>query len=209
VTFLNEDELDSLLAALDRATWTGRRDHAMILLAAQTGLRAAELIGLNCADIHLGTGAHVNCMGKGRKHRITPLIPVTVATIKAWLAERAGHPDDPLFPTRQGKRLSHDALERRLAKHANAASRACPSLAQKKITPHVLRHTAAVRLLHAPVDTATIALWLGHESDQTTQIYLHADLTLKQRAIDRTTPPGTTPGRYRPPDPLLAFLERL
>ena len=118
-------------------------------------------------------------------------------------------PTDPLFPTRQGTRLSHDALERRIAKHASTASHACPSLQNKKITPHTLRHTAAVRLLQAPVDTATIALWLGHERDQTTQTYLHADLTIKQRAIDRTTPPGTKPGRYRPADPLLAFLEDL
>lgn len=209
VTFLNEDELDALLAAPDRATWTGRRDHALILLAAQTGLRVDELIKLDCRDIQLGTGAHVSCIGKGRKHRITPLIPVTIATIKVWLTERAGCPTDPLFPTRQGRRLSHDALERRIAKNADTASRARPSLQNKTLTPHVLRHTAAVRLLQAPVDTATIALWLGHESDQTTQIYLHADLTLKQRAIDRTAPPGTKPGRYQPPDPLLAFLENL
>ena len=158
VTFLTEDELDALLAAPDRATWTGRRDHAIILLAAQTGLRADELIKLDCRDIQLGTGAHVNCIGKGRKHRITPLIPITVATTKVWLAERAGQPTDPLFPTRQDRRLSHDALERRIAKHADTASRACPSLQNKKITPHVLRHTAAVRLLQALVDTATIAL---------------------------------------------------
>jgi integrase/recombinase XerD len=137
------------------------------------------------------------------------LIPITVATLRVWLTERAGRPDEPLFPTRQGRRLSHDALEHRLTKPATAASRNCRSLADKKITPHVLRHTAAVRLLNAPVDTATIALWLGHESDQTTQIYLHADLTLKQRAIDRTAPPGTKPGRYQPPDALLAFLASL
>jgi site-specific recombinase XerD len=209
VTFLHEHELDALLAAIDRTTWTGRRDHALILLAAQTGLRAAELIGLNSGDIHLGSGAHVTCLGKGRKHRITPLIPVTTATLRAWLKERAGDPTQPLFPTRQGRRLSHDALERRLAQHATNASRTCPTLAQKTITPHVLRHTAAVRLLQASIDTATIALWLGHESDQTTHIYLHADLTIKQRAIDRTAPPGTKPGRYRPPDSLLAFLESL
>lgn len=206
---LIEDELDALLDAPDRSTWTGRRDHAIILLAAQTGLRADELIKLDCNDIHLGAGAHVNCISKSRNHRITPLIPVTVATIKAWLTERAGRPTDSLFPTRQGRRLSHDALEHRIAKHANAASRACPSLQNKKITPHILRHTAAVRLLQARVDTATIALWLGHASDQTTHIYLHADLTLKQRAIDRTAPPGTKPGRYRPPDPLLKFLENV
>ncbi len=209
VTFLNEHELDALLAAPDRTTWTGRRDHAMLLTAAQTGLRAAELIGLDCSDIHLGASAHVTCVGKGRKHRVTPLIPVTVATLKVWMTERSGAPDEPLFPTRQGRRLSHDALERRLTKHATAASRNCRSLADKKITPHVLRHTAAVRLLNAPVDTSTIALWLGHESDQTTQIYLHADLTIKQRAIDRTAPPGTQPGRYQPPDALLAFLQNL
>jgi integrase/recombinase XerD len=209
VTFLNEHELDALLNAPDRTTWTGRRDHAMLLTAAQTGLRAAELLGLDCSDIHLGTGAHITCVGKGRKHRVTPLIPITVATLRVWLTERAGRPDEPLFPTRQGRRLSHDALEHRLNKHATAATRNCRSLADKKITPHVLRHTAAVRLLNAPVDTATIALWLGHESDQTTQIYLHADLTLKQRAIDRTAPPGTKPGRYQPPDALLAFLGSL
>jgi integrase/recombinase XerD len=209
VAFLNQDELDALLAAPDRSTWTGRRDHAIILLGAQTGLRADELIMLDCGDIHPGPGAHVSCLGKGRKHRITPLIPVTVATLKVWLTERAGQPTDPLFPTRQGRPLSHDALERRIAKHAHTASRACPSLQNKKITPHTLRHTAAVRLLQAPVDTATIALWLGHESEQTTHIYLHDDLTVKQRAIDRTTPPGTKPGRYRPTDPLLAFLKDL
>jgi integrase len=173
VTFLNEDELDALLAAPDRSTRTGRRDHAIILLAAQTGLRADELIKLDCGDIHLGTGAHVYCVGKGRKHRVTPLIPVTVATIKVWLAEHAGGDTDPLFPTRQGRRLSHDALERRIATHAATASRARPSLQNKKVTPHVLRDTAAVRLLQGPVDTTTIALWLGHASDQTTQVYLH------------------------------------
>ena len=209
VTFLNEDELDALLAAPDRNTWTGRRDHAIILLGAQTGLRADELIKLDCADIRLGTGAHVSCIGKGRKHRITPLIPVTVATIKVWLTERAGQPTDPLFPTRQGRRLSHDALERRIAKHASSASSACPSLQNKKITPHTLRHTAAVRLLQAPVDTATIALWLGHESIKTTYIYQHANQDLKQEAIDRTATIGTPPGRYQPPDTLLAFLDSL
>jgi integrase/recombinase XerD len=194
ITFLNEDELDALLAAPDRTTWTGRRDHAMLLTAAQTGLRAAELIGLDCGDIHLGTGAQVTCVGKGRKHRITPLIPITITTLRVWLTERAGRPNEPPFPTRRGRRLSHDALERRLTKHATTASRNCRSLADKHITPHVLRHTASVRLLNAPVDTATIALWLGqHESDQTTQIYLHADLTLKQRAIDRTALPAPSP----------------
>jgi integrase len=178
-------------------------------VAVQTGLRASELTGLSCADIHLGSGAHVSCHGKGRKQRITPLTTGTVAALRTWLSERAGHPDHPLFPARDGGRLSRDALERRLAKHTARAARACPSLAEKRITPHVLRHTAAMRLLHAGIDTSVIALWLGHESAETTQIYLHADLTLKERALARTTPPHSTPGRYRPPDTMLAFLQAL
>jgi integrase/recombinase XerD len=209
VTFLTESEIDALLRSPDRSTWTGRRDHALLLFAAQTGLRASELTGLSCGDVHLGSGAHVSCLGKGRKQRITPLTSTTVAVLRTWLRERAGHPADPLFPTRQGARLSRDAVERRLAKHTASAARTCPSLAHKKITPHVLRHTAAMRLLQAGVDTSVIALWLGHEDVETTQIYLHADLALKERALARTTPPNTKPGRYRPPDTVLAFLESL
>jgi integrase/recombinase XerD len=209
ITFLTEPEIDALLAAPDRGTWTGRRDHAMLLLATQTGLRASELIGLTRGDIHLGVGAHVSCLGKGRKQRITPLTRQTVAVLRAWLAERAGHPDQPLFPTRTGRRLSRDAIEHRLHEHANAASAACASLAAKKITAHVLRHSAAMRLLHAGVDTSVIALWLGHEHAETTQIYLHADMAIKEAALARTTPPNTPPGRYRPPDTLLAFLEAI
>ena len=209
VTFLTEPELGALLAAPDRATWTGRRDHALLLLAAQTGLRASELTGLDRADVHLGPGAHVRCLGKGRKQRTTPLTAPTVAVLRVWLAERAGQPGDPLFPTSTGHRLSRDAIERRLAKHAAAAAAACPSLAAKKVTAHVLRHTAAMRLLHAGVDTSVIALWLGHEQVDTTQIYLHADLALKERALARTTPLDAKPGRYRAPDTLLAFLEAL
>ena len=209
VTFLTEPEIDALLAAPDRGTWTGRRDHAILLLAAQTGLRASELTGLRCTDVRLGIGAHVNCLGKGRKQRITPLTTQTVGVLKVWLAERAGRPDDPLFPSRSGTALSRDAIEHRVAKHAATASRACPSMAAKKITPHVLRHTAAMRLLHAGVETTVIALWLGHEHVETTQIYLHADLALKERALARTSPPNTPAGRYQPPDKLLAFLETL
>ncbi len=209
VTFLDRDEINALLAAPDRSTWTGRRDHALLLLAIQTGLRASELTGLTRGDVHLAAGAHVSCHGKGRKDRITPLTGVTVAVLRVWLAERAGHPDDPLFPTSRGGRLSHDALARRLTKHVSTAAQVCPSLRDKKITPHVLRHTAAMGLLHAGVDTTVIALWLGHERIDTTQIYLHADLALKERALARTTPPHAKPGRYRPPDTLLAFLEAL
>jgi len=209
VTFLTGPELQALLDAPDQSTWIGRRDHALILLAAQTGLRVSELLGLSCSDIQLGTGAHVNCLGKGRKQRITPLTKQTVEVIRAWTRERAGQPHEPLFTTSTGRKLSRDALEHRLAKHAATAATACPTLATKTITPHVLRHTAAMRLLHADIDTTVIALWLGHEQIQTTQIYLHADLAIKQKALDRTTPPNTKPGRYQPTDHILKFLDAL
>jgi site-specific recombinase XerD len=209
VTYLTEDELDALLTAPDKTTWAGRRDHAMILLAAQTGLRISELTGLTCGDAHLGAGPHVSCHGKGRKQRITPITRTTVTVLRAWLAERHGDPGQPLFPNRTGGLLSRDAVEKRLAQHVSAAARECPSLKTKKVTAHTLRHTAAMRLLHAGVDTSVIALWLGHEQADTTQIYLHADLALKEKALARTTPPATRPGRYQPPDQLLAFLEAL
>jgi integrase/recombinase XerD len=209
VTFLTDPETEALLAAPDRATRTGRRDHAWILLAIQTGLRASELTALTRRDVHLGPGAYVACHGKGRKDRITPLAPGTVTTLRAWLAEHAGTPDDPLFTTIRGGPMSRDALQQRLAVHAAAAGRTCPTLTSKNITPHVLRHSAAMALLHAGTDITVIALWLGHESVTTTQIYLQADMALKQQALDRTTPPASVPGRYKPPDQLLAFLEAL
>ncbi len=209
VTYLTEPEIDALLAACDQTTWTGRRDHAMLTLAIQTGLRATELISLNAADAHLGTGAHIKCLGKGRKQRITPLTTGTISVLTAWLAECGGLPTDPLFPTRRGAPLSRDALERRVAKHAAAAAQSCPTLVGKKISPHILRHTAAMRLLHAGVDTTVIALWLGHETVATTQVYVHADLALKERALARTAPTGTTQQRYQPSDTLIAFLEGL
>jgi site-specific recombinase XerD len=209
VTFLTEPEIDALLAAPDRRTWTGRRDHTLLLLAVQTGLRASELIGLSCGDAHLGVGAHLSCLGKGRKQRITPLTKPTVAVLRTWLTERAGQPHEPLFPTRTGRPLSRDALERRITIHVKTAATTCPTLQTKTVSAHVLRHTAAMRLLHAGVDTSVIALWLGHEQVETTQIYLHADMTLKEQALSRTTPRNVAPGRYRPPDTLLAFLEAL
>lgn len=209
ITFLTDGEVDALLAAPDRRTFLGRRDHVLLLLAIQTGLRVSELVGLRCEDVVLGTGAHVRCLGKGRKERATPLTSTTAAALKAWLDELGAAPGGPLFPTRQGRPLSRYGVTVLLGKHASAAAASCPSLAAKTVSPHVLRHAAAMRLLHAGVDTAVIALWLGHESVETTQIYVHADLTLKEQALARTTPLGIAPGRYRPPDSLLAFLESL
>ena len=209
VTYLTEPELDALIDAPDRSSWTGRRDHAIIILLAQTGLRASELTGLKCEDIHLGTGPHATTTGKGRKQRITPLTKETVAVLNVWRAERHGQPADPLFPTSTGKPLTRKALARRISKHADHAASQCPSLSEKTITPHALRHTAAMRLLHAGIDTSVIALWLGHEQVETTQIYLHADLAIKEQALARTKPLDSKPGRYRPPDALLDFLEQL
>jgi integrase/recombinase XerD len=209
VTFLTDPEVDALLAAPNRSVWLGRRDHALLLLAIQTGLRVSELTGLRRSDIWLDHGAHVRCEGKGRKARITPLTKQTGAVLRAWLAEQSGQPTDPLFPASRGGRLSRDAVERLITKHAATAGLTCATLKTKRVSPHVLRHTSAMRLLHAGVDITVIALWLGHENTRTTDIYLHADLTLKEKALARTNPPDTQPGRYQPTDTLLAFLETL
>lgn len=210
VAFLTKAEVDAMLAEPDQATWAGRRDYALLAIAAQTGLRLSELTGLHRADVQLGPGAHVRCTGKGRKERCTPLTTSTVAVLRAWMSERQSAPEtDPLFPSNRGNQLSPDAVQRLVAKHASAATKRCLSLERKKVTPHTLRHTAAMRLLEAGVDTSVIALWLGHERTETTQIYLHADLGIKERALARTTPVDVRAGRYRPPDLLLAFLESL
>lgn len=209
VTSLDRVEQEALLAAPDRKTWLGRRDHAIIMLLLQTGLRVSELRDLRCEDVVLSTGAHVRCRGKGRKERCTPLTRDTVTVLKAWLVERAGSPGDPAFPSRRGAVLSRDAVERLVTKYADVAATSCPSLRAKRVTPHVLRHTTAVSLLQAGNDRAVIALWLGHESIETTQMYLDADLTMKERALARTAPLRAGPGRYRPDDNLLAFLSAL
>lgn len=209
VTYLTDQEVDALVAACDRATWTGRRDHAMLVLAIQTGLRISELIRLTCADVALGVGANVHTVGKGRKERRTPLVPLTVAVLQGWLNERDGAPTEPVFPTVTGKPLSRDAVEHRIALYVSRAGEVCPSLRPKQVTTHTLRHTAAMQLLLSGVDVTVIALWLGHEQVSTTNAYLHADMSQKERAIARITPPGTKPGRYRAPDPVLAFLEAL
>lgn len=208
VSYLSAAEVDALLAAPNRSTWIGRRDHALLALVVQTGMRVSEVTALRRCDVVLGTGAHVRCHGKGRKERCTPLTRHSVAVMEAWLAERGGGEDDAVFPTRRGRALSTDSVGDLVDRHVAVAS-LHPAWAAKRVTPHTLRHTTAMTLLAAGVETSVIALWLGHEHIQTTQIYLHGDLTMKQRALDRTSPPGTPPGRYRARDPLIAFLESL
>ncbi len=209
IAFLTPEEVEALLAAPDLTTWEGRRDRALLLCAVQTGLRLAELIGLNGQDVNLGAGAHVRCVGKGRKERAVPLTDRTVKILRVWIHERQGGEADPVFPTRTGRRLSPDAVERRVTLYAQRAAEHMPSLHDKHLTPHVLRHTCAMHLLMAGVDTSVIALWLGHADPRSTQAYLHADMTLKEKALALLTPPDVKPGRYHPPDSLLAFLQGL
>jgi site-specific recombinase XerD len=209
VTFLTPAEVDALVAAPDQSRWEGRRDRVLMLLAIQTGLRVSELTGLNCGDVALGTGASVRCEGKGRKQRAVPLSAPVTTLLQAWLRERAGRPADPLFPTRTGRRLSRDAVALRVTTHAAAAARHCPSLEGKKVHPHVLRHSCAMSLLQAGVDTTVIALWLGHAGVRSTDAYVHADMKIKEKALALTTPAQAKPGRYRPTDKMLAFLDSL
>ena len=210
VSYLTRPELDALLAAPDQGTWTGRRDHALLDVATQTGLRVSELTGLRNCDVELGTGAHIRCTGKGRKQRCTPLARSTVAVLRAWMQERRGEPGDPLFPARRGTPLSRGAVARLVTRHTVTARHRCPSLITKHPTPHVLRHSCAMELLRSGVDCAVIALWMGHEQVETTsRIYLHADMSIKERALARTAPPHTRPGRYQASDQLLAFLDSL
>jgi site-specific recombinase XerD len=209
VAFLSRAEVDALLAAPDQRTWSGRRDHALMLLAVQTGLRLSELTGLRRDDVHLGMGAHVRVVGKGRKERCTPLSKATRTVLSAWLREPSRAPDQPVFPNARGGSLSSHGVHYLLAKHVAVAGAHCPSLARKRVSPHVLRHTTAMDLLQEGVEQSVIALWLGHESIETTQIYLDANLELKEKMLAKTTPPDGKPGRFRPDDKLLAFLKSL
>jgi integrase/recombinase XerD len=209
VEFLTEKEVAALMTAPDSATWIGRRDHALLFLAVQTGLRNSEITSLRRQDVEFGTGPHVRCLGKGRKTRCTPMRTDVAAVLKEWLSHQGGDAGDPVFPNAQGARLSADALQRLVARHVATACRVCPSLRGKTVTPHTLRHTKAMDLLRGGVDLTVIALWLGHESTQTTQIYLHADMRLKEQALAHATSSGSTPKRYHAPDPLLGFLESL
>ena len=210
VHFLERPEIEAILAAPDRTTWLGRRDHTLLLLAVQTGLRLSELIGLDRDAIHFGAGAHVRCIGKGRKERCTPLTTHARTALQAWVKEPARHGASALFPNVHGGRLSADSVQSLLAKHVRAANESCPSLASKRVSPHVLRHSAAMELLQAGVDCSVIALWLGHESIETTQTYLHAHLALKEVALAKLKPyERGKRTRFQPNDRLLAFLEAL
>lgn len=209
VDFLSEPEINALLASPDCSTRVGRRDHALLTLALQTGLRVSELSALRSCDVELGFGAHVRTLGKGRKERCTPLTKSTVRVLRAWMREETGDLLDPVFRGRSGGALSHDAIQRMVAKHAVTASERCPTLAHKRVSPHVLRHTTAMTLLAAGVDQSVIALWLGHERIQTTDVYIHGDITIKERTLARTAPLSTGLKRYRAPDSLLNFLEGL
>lgn len=209
IAFLDRTEIDALLAAPSLSTWIGRRDRTLLVVAIQTGLRVSELIGLRREDIVFGSGAHVRCEGKGRKQRCTPLGRDTAATMHAWCRDDLTPHSGRVFPGIRGQPLSRDAIEDLVARHARSAEPRCPSLKQKTVTPHVLRHTAAMALLSHGVDRSVIALWLGHESVETTQMYLHADMRLKEQALSRLTPLGVKPCRSRPEDHLLGFLESL
>ena len=209
VEYLTPEESAALLRAPNVATWVGRRDHTLLVVAIHTGLRNAELRALACRDVRLGTGAHVRCTGKGRKTRCTPLGSEASGVLEVWLRERGGHDSDPLFPSSGGRVMSADALQRLVKVHVARARQKCPSLAKKRVTPHTLRHTAAMNLLRRGVDLTVIALWLGHESTQTTQTYIHADMQLKERALAKATSSGRAPRRFRPSDALLAFLDGL
>ena len=209
VPFLARPEVDALLAAPDQRTWAGRRDHAFMLMAVQTGLRLSEMTALKREDLILGVGAHVRVIGKGRKERCTPIAKSVLAVLKAWLREPQRGDGNVLFPNARGERLSVHGVQYLLTKHRTTASRVCPSLTQKRVTVHRLRHTMAMDLLQAGAERSVIALWLGHESVETTQIYLDATLAMKEQALAKTSPRHSKPGRYKPGDQLLGFLNSL
>lgn len=209
VDFLDREEIQALLDAPDTNTPTGRRDHTLLLVAVQTGLRASEIIGLRCEDVQLDCGAHVRCFGKGRKKRCVPLRHDAVAALRSWLDERPRKPDSRVFLNQRGCPLTHDSLDYLLKKNLAVAVQTCPALRTKRVSPHTLRHTAAMTLLRDGADRATIAMWLGHEHIETTYIYLHADLKLKQQAMDKTMPFDMPFRTFQPEDEMLEMLSNL
>jgi site-specific recombinase XerD len=209
ISYPTAEETKAILAAPDTTTPTGLRDQAILAVAAQAGLRVAEIAALKTADVRLGAPRSVSVVGKGRKHRDTPLTVAVAATIKTWMAARAALPGDALFCGPGGRPLTTGAIAKRLAVHLDTAKQTKPSLTSKNITMHSLRHRSAMSLLEAGVDLSTIALWLGHESVDTTAVYLHEHLALKQQALDRTRQPDVPPGAYQPSGHILAFLQSL
>jgi site-specific recombinase XerD len=209
VSFLTRPEFLALLAAPDLEARLGRRDHALLLVAIQTGLRASELVNLRLDQIVAGQHAHLRCRGKGRKERCIPLTRQTMNVLGTWLRERGGEPLDPVFPSSRGGVLSLDALGKIVCKHAATAAQNCTTIREKRVTPHVLRHTAAMQLRQAGVDLSVMALWLGHESIETTQIYLHADLATQEEALSKLAPLESRYRRFQASDELLRFLDGL
>ncbi|MGW5119327.1 tyrosine-type recombinase/integrase [Streptomyces noursei] len=209
MTFLTGVAVDALLSGPDTRRWEGRRDKAMLALAVKTGLRVSDLTGLDRGDIPLGEGAAVRCEGKGRKHRAVPLNRGVQELLRSWLDERSGKNGAPLFCTRTGRRLTRDAVAQRLSVRIRTAAETCPTLFGKRVHPHVLRHSCAMPLLQAGVDTTVIALRLGHAGVRSTDAYVHADMSIREQALARTAPTTARPGHHQPTDKVLAFLDRL
>jgi site-specific recombinase XerD len=204
---LTREEIDALLAAPDQSHWRGRRDAALLLTLYNTGARVSEITALHREHISLGPSTVVHLIGKGRKHRDIPLWPRTAQVLKAWFREQSNAGTPLAFPSARGQRLSRNGIDYILKQAVAGAN--CPSLKSKNIHPHAIRHTTGSHLLQSGVDISVIALWLGHESVQTTHIYVEADLAAKQRALSKLEPAGTNVRRYKPQDQVLAFLATL
>jgi len=209
VGFLTQPEVAALIAAPDQSSVMGRRDHLLLVVTIETGMRVSEIVRLCVGDVTIAATSQIRCIGKGRKERITPLGRTTAPLLRHWIEERGDPQTAPLFPARHGGPLSRDAVERLVKKYVTLAADKCPTLSHKHVSPHVLRHTTAVRLLQAGVDSAVIAMILGHESVETTQMYFDADLVAKERAFERMAPIGAKKGRYRPATSVMAFLKSL
>ena len=209
LTFLSRPEIDAILASTDQSTWLGSRDHALLLTMYNTGARASELTALTCGQVSFGTTTLIQLHGKGRKERTVPLWPQTAKVLTRWFQILNTDDKGYAFPTIRRTRLSADALNHLLQQAVGRASAVCPDLARKRVTPHVVRHTTALHLLQAGVDIAVIALWLGHESIETTHGYVEADLEMKQRALEKLTPATGTVSRFKAGDSLLQFLSKL
>ena len=209
VGYLPRPEIDALLAAPDQTGWLGRRDHALLLTMYNSGARASEVTSLRRGQVHFDTTTYLQLHGKGRKERTVPLWPKTARVLQQWFHEREIGPDGVVFPTVRGTPLSSDGLDHLVQQAVRRAGEACPSLLKKRITPHLVRHSTAMHLLQAGVDITVIALWLGHESIETTHIYLEADLALKERALEKVAPVQGAVKRFKADDALLAFLAKL